>query len=479
VKRVTLFAATDSSREVPDLLEDISTIGAPPEAQPPASALVQAEQSLVGAILADNAVYDHVVETLRAEDFFDETARLIFTLAGDILEGRLQDVKVADPITLAMLPGVERVVSLEYLQALARDADTQLDLVTTRAKAVSDAATQRSLGVAAQKMQAIVADDRPVDEKTSDVQTLLASTGELKSLPVISLGNAAIKALNRLAERAQAGATGMGIETGFADLDAITAGLHGGQMIVLAARPGIGKTALALSMGLNVSRAGWEVSMASMEMMAEELSMRALAIESGVDSHAIRMGALLEQDWIDVVAAGERLQQLPFDIVDMPSVDLASLTGLCRRKRRAGKLDLLMVDYLQIMQTLNPRANREQQIAEMSRGLKKLAMMLGIPVIVLSQLNRALEQRLDRRPQLSDLRESGAIEQDADVVLFVHREDTPGKDGGQADVPAEIIVSKQRSGPTGIVETMFRKRTTQFMGRSSCAAADPLLRVAA
>ncbi len=216
-----------------------------------------------------------------------------------------------------------------------------------------------------------------------------------------------------------------------------------------------------------------------MEMKAKELSKRALAIVSEVDSHALRIGALSESDWEAVVSAAEYLKTLPFDVVDLPSVNLSALTNLCRRLHREGKLKLLIVDYLQIMETSGSKnSTREQEVAALSRGLKKLAMALGIPVIALSQLNRSVETRITRRPQMSDLRESGAIEQDADVIMFIHRE--AAADGASMlEGTAEVIVEKQREGPTGVVTLGYAKNNTRFYNiKASTFGAERVLAVA-
>jgi replicative DNA helicase len=369
------------------------------------------------------------------------------------------------------------------LQKWAADADVRPEVVTGRAGVVREASVARGIDATIAAAQTISANDaKGVDEKQDEILRLLSGATELRSLPVKSLGAAAIEALTAMMERAERGETGVGITTGFTDLDALTAGLHGGQLIVLAARPGVGKTALALAAGLAAASAGHHVVMASMEMKATELSKRALSMASGVDSQDIRMGSLSEADWEGIVAAGERLGTLPFDIVDLPNVSLSALSGLARRLKRAGKLDLLLVDYLQIMETGDSKgANRQEQIAELTRGLKKLATQLDIPIVVLSQLKRPAPGHESKPPQLTDLRESGAIEQDADVVMFIHRPDVADKTPTAISY-ADIIVEKQRAGPQGVVQAGFERKTTGFFDLNSShgvvAANDPLRHVA-
>lgn len=429
-----------------------ATVAAAPAIDP----VVAVERALVGAVLADNALYDTVIDVIAgAGDFLDDTARCIFKATADIIEGRVEGVKIAEPMALALLPGIASHASLELLQELTGSAEADPAVVVGRARAVRAAAAERGLGSAVSKAQDILAEaDESVELKSEKILELLSGAAEVKSLPVTTLGQAALSAIMEMAERAQSGDSGVGIPTGFIDLDALTAGLHGGQLIVLAARPAVGKTAFAMKVGLSAAEAGFHVAMASLEMKASELSKRALAMRSGVDSHSIRVVALSESEWDRVISAGDELSKMPFTVMDLPTANLAALSGLARRLHREGKLDMLLIDYLQIMDVAGGRnVNREQQISELSRGLKKLAMQLDIPVVVLSQLNRSVESRADKRPMLSDLRESGAIEQDADVVIFIHR------DGAEA----EIIVAKQRGGALGTVNAIFEASVTEFI----------------
>jgi replicative DNA helicase len=454
-ERKQLFAA----RQGGDESDAVALLEQPEPAVTPMSAVVMAERAVIGAILKDNSLFDVVFDIARAEDFSEPATRAAFEAITSIIEGSSEGITVADPISLACLPSVCQLAPLESLQAWCLIGDGSADAVASHAKVVVNAAAERALGSAVSEAQAIFQKDgASLEEKATSIQQKLAVATDVRSLPVKGLGAAAVEALTELAERASRGDTGIGIPTGFDDLDALTAGLHGGQLIILAARPGIGKTAFALTVGLATAAAGYPTLMASMEMKAKELSKRAMANVSEVDSHALRVGALSASDWEAVVNAAEYLKKLPFDIIDLPSVNLTALTTVARRMHREGKLKVLIIDYLQIMETTSKKnGNREQEVAALSRGLKKLAMELDIPVIALSQLNRAVENRLNRRPQLSDLRESGALEQDADVIMFIHREDEEG----------EVIVEKQREGPTGVVPIGYAKKNTRFYPKST------------
>lgn len=489
--RVNLFGRKQApdTEALEDVLSGITDEASVPEFEPPAivsaratkyqaaftvNAVTLAEQSVIGAVLADNRIFDQVIDILKPNDFLDVSNRAAFKVIADIIGGKVLGTTIAEPMTVAVQPGIESLVSMTTLTEWVRQANTDAGVVGGRIQIVRNAAAARELDAAVNQAQSILAEDGSIESKSDEILKLLSGASEIRSLPVKSLGSAAIDALTQLAERARDGESNMGVPTGFQDLDALTAGWHGGQLIVIAARPGVGKTAFAMSSGLASSNAGVHVLAASMEMKATELSKRAIAIVSGVDSHAIRIGALTEPDWEKVVEAGETLSRLPFNIVDLPSVNISALSGLCRRLHRDGKLGLLIVDYLQIMEVNSAnKGNREQQIAELSRGFKKLAMQLDIPVIVLSQLNRSAEKRLNKRPQLSDLRESGSIEQDADVVIFIHRDDVADKNGLGQSV-ADIIVEKQRAGAPGEIQVRFDKCTTGFSDFNRLSVADPL-----
>lgn len=437
-------------------------------------AVVAAERSLVGAILADNRSYDLLLDVLRAGDFADPVCAAVFSAVADVVEGRNKALLIADPVSLASLPGIAKLASLDQLTQLAASGCQDDQTLLTRANVVKNASNERGLTAAASRIQEIAGEEKSFESKSTEILRLLAGTTEVQRLPIVSMGDAAIQAVSELAQQAQSGNLGIKIPFGFRDLDALTAGMHPGQLIVIAARPGIGKTAFTLSVALNAAASGVNVLLASMEMKAPELSRRALSIVSGVDAQAIRVGALSESEWEQLAGAAEYLTQLPFDVVDLPSVDLPGLSGLARRRHREKKLGLLAVDYLQIMKTSGGRGmNREQQIGELTRGLKELGMELGVPVVLLSQLNRGVESRLVKRPQLSDLRESGSIEQDADVVIFIHREDV-GSKSVKDESSADIIVEKQRDGPPGEAQVCFLRRQTAFTDYESVPISNSL-----
>jgi replicative DNA helicase len=259
-----------------------------------------------------------------------------------------------------------------------------------------------------------------------------------------------------------------GVATGFPDLDKLLAGMHRSDLLILAARPSVGKTALALNMAVNAAKTGATVAVFSLEMSAEQLIQRVLCSEARINSQDVRTGSIKDPDWGNIHRAMGDLGKLDFHVDDTPAISILEVRAKARRLLAGKEQGLIIVDYLQLMQPQKSRTeNRQTEIAEISRGLKILAKELQVPVVALSQLSRAVEQRAGKRPQLSDLRESGAIEQDADVVMFIDRNTDPHNEEDSDDRPpkgvAELIVAKHRNGPQGTVKLVFNERYTKFV----------------
>jgi replicative DNA helicase len=280
-----------------------------------------------------------------------------------------------------------------------------------------------------------------------------------------SMGNLVVQLLDRVEEMSQNPNDITGVPTGFFDLDRMTSGMQAGDLIVLAARPSMGKTALAINIAENVAlNEGLPVAVFSMEMGASQLAIRIVGSIGRIDQTRLRTGKLLDEEWPRLTEAVERLRNVSLSIDETPGLTPSELRASARRlARNCGKLGLVVVDYLQLMSGSSGADgdNRATELGEISRGLKMLAKELQCPVIALSQLNRGVEQRTDKRPMMSDLRESGAIEQDADVIMFIYRDDYYNKDSKEPGV-AEIIIGKQRNGPTGTVKLTFLKPITKF-----------------
>jgi len=255
-----------------------------------------------------------------------------------------------------------------------------------------------------------------------------------------------------------------GVPTGYQDLDKITAGLQPSELIIVAGRPGMGKTAFALNIAANAAYTGVGAAIFSLEMAKEQLVLRMLCSEARVNSSKVRSGYLGERDFPQLAKAAGRLHEAPIYIDDTPAISVLELRAKARRllRDRSKKVGLIVVDYLQLMRGMGNANNREQEISEISRSLKALAKELNVPVIALSQLNRKVEDRTGRKPQMSDLRESGAIEQDADVIMFIYREELYDKTNEDVKGKAEVIVEKQRNGPTGTITLTFLGEYTRF-----------------
>lgn len=422
--------------------------------------MAQAERGLVGALLVDNSLYDIVAGQLTREDFSDAGAGQVYEAIAEILDGKIDGITVAEPFTVAARKGVSKVAGLHKLQTWCQDAETDQDKISSRARMVHEDAMQRRMVLAVAEAGDLLSQDNSVQERANLLAALLEQgAAEVHKSEIKSAGSFAVAAVTALAEQARQGKTITGLATGFRDLDLLLAGLQPGQLIVVAARPAVGKTAFTLSAMLNMAEQGIPGLFISLEMPGQELAKRTLAHISGVDSHQLRIAALSANEWERVIAAAEHLGSIPLAFNDVTTVSLRALRSMARREHKAGRLKVLAVDYLQIMDA-DDKLTREQQISTLSRGLKKLGMELGIPVIVLSQLNRDLEKRVNKRPILSDLRESGAIEQDADVIIFIDR-DVEGKNPALAD-KALLIVGKQRSGRIADIQVNFDGATTRF-----------------
>jgi len=458
---------------------------------------LEAEQALLGAILINNDAFDRVSDFLRSEHFVEEIHRRIFEIAGSLIRAG----KLATPVTLKTFLGehdLGGVTVPQYLARLASEATTIINAYDY-GRGVYDLAMRREL-IAIGEDVVNVAYDAPVDSSPRDQ----IEEAERRLYQIAEAGrydggfqrfSEALKIAVDMAARAYEREGSLsGIATGLTDLDRYMGGLQASDLVILAGRPGMGKTALATNIAFNVAQAyqgrtradgaietanGGVVGFFSLEMSAEQLATRIIAEQSGVASYKIRRVDITEGDFHQVAEAVRDMQQIPFFIDQTGGVSIAQLTARARRLKRQRGLDLLVVDYLQLLSGSKSRVeNRVQELTEITTGLKALAKELGVPILACSQLSRQVEQRDDTRPQLSDLRESGSIEQDADVVLFVFREEyylknkepRPGTEehiGWMAQMEsahgrAEVIIGKQRHGPTGTVELQFDAEVTRF-----------------
>jgi replicative DNA helicase len=348
-----------------------------------------------------------------------------------------------------LLEGVPRSANVEHYARLVREKAIQRELI------------RASQEILAQAIQPAGSVDELLDEAEKAVFRVAENRLGRGFVPLRVPAEASIKAIEELTERQE---LVTGIATGFPDLDEKTSGLQPSDLVILAARPAMGKTALALNMAVHAALShGRTVGIFSLEMSQQQLFMRMLCSEGQVDAHRLRTGRIAQDDWQSIIKNYTRLAEAPIWVDDTPAVSIMEMRAKTRRLRREAGLDLLVVDYLQLMRGRGNYNSRQEEISDISRFLKELAKEMHIPVLALSQLSRAPEQRRgDHRPQLSDLRESGAIEQDADVVLFLFREEVYNREDPALEGKAELIIGKQRNGPTGTVDLHFIRQFTRF-----------------
>jgi replicative DNA helicase len=460
---------------------------------------IEAEQALLGAILVNNEAFYRVGDFLEPEHFFEPIHGQIY----DIARSLIRTGKLASPVTLkTFIPAEADIAGMtvaQYLARLAAEATTIINAVDY-GRTVYDLATRRELIKIGEEM-VNAAFDAPVDfaprEQIEDAEKRLYDLAEIGRYGggFLKFETALTTAVDMAARAYQREGKLSGLATGLKDLDLKMGGLQSSDLIIVAGRPGMGKTALATNIAYNVAQAwrgevradghtetvnGGIVGFFSLEMSAEQLATRIIAEQSGIPSSTIRRGGITEHDFEELKDVAIRLQNLRFYIDETGGLTVAQLAARARRLKRTHGLDLLVVDYIQLLQGSTRRAqeNRVQEVTEITTNLKALAKELNVPIMALSQLSRQVENRDDKRPQLSDLRESGSIEQDADVVLFVFREEyylanKEPKAGSDEHIKwttemelahgkAEIIIGKQRHGPTGTVNLQFDAQVTRF-----------------
>ncbi|HWO20532.1 MAG TPA: replicative DNA helicase [Kofleriaceae bacterium] len=431
---------------------------------------LDAEASILGGILLRNEVLTQL-DTLEVDDFYDMRHKIVFG-AIRALESAAKPIDVVTVENEIEKQGkLDAIGGIAFLGELALRVPTA-DNVVAYAEIVSDKHQARKLMLASSEIaEKGYEDNLEVRDYLDEAEAKIFEVTQRrdKSGPEI-LKSLVKKVFSSLDERFKAEGGITGVPTGFADLDSRTAGLQPTELIILAARPAMGKTSFAMSLAQNAATsAGWPCLVFSLEMSSTQLAERMLCSEARVDSSALRRGQLQRQDMTNLTYAAATLAKAPILIDDTPALSLRELRARARRFRSnkelfgGKKTGLILIDYLQLMRgsPQAAKASREQEISEISRGLKSLAKELDCPVLALSQLNRSLEQRTDKRPQLSDLRESGAIEQDADVILFIYRDVVYNKEAENPHI-AEIIIGKNRHGATGTVETHFEGRYTRF-----------------
>ena len=425
---------------------------------------IEAEQAVLGSMLTDQDAVIAAIEVLKPDDFYREDNRILF-------EAILNIYNRAEPIDIITLKSeltsmgkLDNVGGLEYIAELPDKVPTTAN-VDMYIKIVEEKSMLRNLVKTANEIISLGYGE------TEDVEDIM-DMAEKKIFDVMQRKNqkgyTAIKdilveSFTNLEQLYNQKQHVTGVPTGFTDLDNKTAGLHGSELILIAARPAMGKTAFALNIGTYAAtRANVPVAIFSLEMSKEQLGNRILCSEALVDSNKVRTGKLEDDEWTKLAEASGELSAAPIYVDDTPGISIMEIRARCRKLKLEKNIGLVIIDYLQLIQGTGKRgASREQEISEISRSLKILAKEINVPVIALSQLSRAVEGRPDHRPMLSDLRESGAIEQDADIVMFLYRDDYYNEDSEKKNI-AEIIIAKQRSGSTGTVELAWLGSYTKF-----------------
>ncbi len=462
------------SAALPSLNEDFSTDSQIAQLRiPPHS--IEAESSVLGGLLLDNAAWDRVGDLLQDGDFYRYEHKQVFAAIGTLVNSG----RPADVITvyehLQALGKAEEIGGLGYLNSLAQYVPSASN-IRRYAEIVRERAILRKLVTASDEIatNAFNTQGRAVAQILDEAEQKIFNIGEegsrmkqgFQTMPQL-----VVDLLDRVQEMADNQNDITGVPTGFFDFDRMTSGLQPGDLIVLAARPSMGKTALAINIAEHVAlNEGLPVAVFSMEMGASQLAIRIVGSIGRIDQGHLRTGKLSDDEWPRLTEAIEKLRNVSLHIDETPGLTPSELRANARRlSRQCGKLGLIVVDYLQLMSGSSSNSsgdNRATEIGEISRGLKMLAKELQCPVIALSQLNRSVETRTDKRPMMSDLRESGAIEQDADVIMFIYRDDYYNKDSKEPGV-AEVIIGKQRNGPTGTIKLAFLKPLTKFESLAS------------
>jgi replicative DNA helicase len=425
---------------------------------------LDAEQSVLGGMLLSKDAIADVVEVIKGHDFYKPAHETIFQAILDIYAKG----EPADPITIAAeltkRGEINKVGGASYLHTLVQTVPTAAN-AEYYAEIVHERAVLRRLVEAGTRItQMGYAADDDVDEIVNRAQAeIYAVTEQRTSEDYLPLGDIMEGALDEIEAIGSRTGEMTGVPTGFTDLDSLTNGLHPGQMIVIAARPAMGKSTLALDFARAASiKNNLPSVIFSLEMGRNEIAMRLLSAEARVALHHMRSGTMTDEDWTRLARRMPEVSAAPLYIDDSPNLSMMEIRAKCRRLKQRNDIKLVIIDYLQLMQSGKRSESRQQEVSDMSRNLKLLAKELEVPVIALSQLNRGPEQRTDKKPQVSDLRESGSIEQDADMVILLHREDAYEKESPRAG-EADIIVGKHRNGPTATITVAFQGHYSRFV----------------
>ncbi len=427
---------------------------------------LQAEQAVLGGLMLDNTAWDKVADHVTEEDFYRRNHRLIFRAITQLADRNSPFDAVTLSEWLEQNQLLEEAGGLAALGALVQNTPTAAN-IQAYADIVREHSVLRQLISVGNEIagSAFVTEGRSSGELLASAEQKvfdIAERGKRGKRGFRNIRTLLSAAVDRIDQLFQQDDPITGVPSGFADLDVKTAGLQPSDLIIVAGRPSMGKTTLAMNFAENAAiRHQIPVAIFSMEMPGEQLALRMMSSLGHIDQHKIRTGRLEDDDWPRLTSAVSLLDTAPLFIDDTPALSPTEMRARARRLKREHDIGMIIIDYLQLMQVANSRENRATEISEISRNLKALAKELNVPVIALSQLNRGLEQRTDKRPVMSDLRESGAIEQDADVIIFIYRDEVYNEDSPQKGL-AEVIIGKQRNGPIGTCHLTFRGQFTRF-----------------
>ncbi len=427
---------------------------------------LDAERSVIGSMLLDKEAIGLVTGVITREDFYDETLGIYFEVLVEMNQQGLEtdEVTVQERMRARHVP--EAQCSTEYMLDLMNSVPSSVNTMDYAAIVRDKSRLRRFIRISDKLAGDCYKDDEPVEDvfgRAEEQMFRLFQEGQAaETMPISRI---VVEALNNIEKAAKSGGQTTGIPTGFYDLDYRTAGLQPSDLILIAARPSMGKTAFALNLAENIAvRKHVPTAIFSLEMSQVQLVNRILSLDSGVNLQKIRTGKLEDHDWEDMMIAARRVGEAPLYIFDTPAASVQEVRSKCRRLKLDHELQLVMIDYLQLMESKGTKRNesRQNEVSEISRSLKALARELNCPVIALSQLSRQPDTREDKRPVLSDLRESGAIEQDADVVIFLYRDEYYTKEKCKEPGITEVIIGKQRNGSTGTVKLAWIGEQTKF-----------------
>lgn len=438
---------------------------------------LEAEQAVIGAVFLEPKSIELAMKFVRTDDFYRQQHQRIFQCMATLYEsGSAVDlVTVSASLNTKLI--LDEVGGISYLTELASSVPTAAN-IEYYAEIVSQKSTLRKLiSTATEIVQDGYVRQGEIDELLDETEKKILEISNRKNAKAFQeIKDVVFQAYSKIDMISQLKGEVTGIPTGYKELDRLTAGFQRNDLIIVAARPSVGKTAFVLNIAQNVAKQAkaYRVAIFSLEMGAEQLVMRMLSAEGNVDAQKLRTGKLENTDWKSLQMAASSLEKTNIFIDDTPGIRVSEIRSKCRRLKQEHGLDLIMIDYLQLIQgSEKSRENRQQEVSEISRSLKGLARELEVPVIALSQLSRGVESRQDKRPMMSDIRESGSIEQDADIVAFLYRDDYYDKESENQNI-IEIIIAKQRNGPVGTVKLSFQKEYNKFVNLDFHAYGDSM-----